>query len=81
MSADDTEPEPLDEVEDAGVDEGAGEEVEEGVGFGIGDEMGPGVEVGDEVGASDFDTGPVIPFEGTAEDVVGFIALSGAGEV
>jgi len=32
--------------------------------------VGPGVEEGDERGAFGFDTGPVIPFEGSAEDVI-----------
>jgi hypothetical protein len=72
MSAEDTEP-VEDGVEDAGLDEDAGEGlVEEGVGVGVWDEVGLGVEDGDEVGEPEFDTGAFGSSEGTEGDVVGF---------
>jgi hypothetical protein len=63
-------------VEDAGVDEGA-----EVAGLGVGDELGPGVEVGVEVGASELDTGLVIPFGSTEEGVVGLMGFDEVEDV
>jgi hypothetical protein len=72
MSAEDTEP-VEDGVEDAGLEEVAGEGlVEEGVGVGVWDEAGLGVENGDEVDECEFDTGALGSSEGTEGDVVGF---------
>jgi hypothetical protein len=82
MSADDTESDLTNGVEDPGVYGGAwGGWIEEGVGFGGGDEMGPGGKVGVEVGGGGFGTGPFIPFGGSAGDFLGSIALSMGDEM